>query len=155
MSGRLFNPEKGTWVLLSFITFFGVIVAVNTFFIMMALNTHSGVVTKQAYEKGLAYDETLEAARAQPSLYQQASFEDGVLRWVLRDESGRALSAEITARLVRPVDDGQDFEVDLAVVENGVYEIDLDLPMRGRWDALLKAEWNNKHYQTRFPFTAK
>ena len=58
----IFNPHKGTWVLFSFVAFFGVIIAVNSVFITTALNSHSGVVTKQPYEKGLAYNQYLEKA---------------------------------------------------------------------------------------------
>lgn len=156
MSAQLFNPEKGTWVLVSFIAFFGVIVAVNTVFISTALRTHSGVVTDHAYEKGLAYDEILKAAQSQPDIKQIASYDDGVLRWSLREHSGKVLRADVRARLVRPVKDGQDFEVVLMPNSNGDYEAELNLPMKGRWDALLKAEWDkNTYYQTRFSFVAK
>lgn len=155
MSASVFNPEKGTWVLLSFIAFFGVIVAVNTVFITTALSTHSGVVTEQPYEKGLAYDETLKAARAQPDLQQKAYFENGVLRWVLHDENGQPLNADVNARLVRPVKDGQDFEVVMTQALGGVYEADLNLPMKGRWEAQLRAEWQTRQYQTRLSFIAK
>ena len=155
MSTRLFNPEKGTWVLLSFIAFFGVIVAVNAVFITTALSTHSGVVTEQPYEKGLAYDETLKAARAQPDLQQKAYFENSVLRWVLHDENGQTLNADVSARLVRPVKYGQDFDVVMTQTSGGVYEADLNLSMKGRWEAQLKAEWQTQQYQTRFSFIAK
>lgn len=155
MINRLFNPEKGTWVFCSFLAFFGAIVAVNAVFISTALRTHSGVITTQAYEKGLAYDEILEVAKAQPDIKQKASFEGGVLRWSLKDVDGQNLDANVRARLVRPVKDGQDFEVVLVPNSNGAYEAELNLPMKGRWDALLKAEWQKQQYQTRLSFIAK
>ena len=155
MIKSLLAPEKGTWVLLSFIAFFGVVIAVNTVFITTALRTHSGVITEQPYEKGLAYDEILQTARAQPAVQQQVTFENSTLTWVLKDEANNPIDAIVTARLIRPVKDGYDFDIDLVKVENGVYESKLNLPMKGRWDAHLKAQWDNQSYQTHYPFVAK
>ena len=153
--GAIFNPEKGTWVLFSFVAFFAVIVAVNSVFITTALSTHSGVVTDRPYERGLAFDEILETARSQPDLIQHATFERGILRWVLHDEDGEPLQADVQARLFRPVQGGQDFDIALTSKGSGIYEAHLDLPMKGRWDAQLKAAWDNTQYQTRYSFTAK
>jgi nitrogen fixation protein FixH len=151
----LLDPNKGTWVLLSFVAFFALIVAVNTVFISTALNTHSGVVTEKPYEKGLAFDQTLELARAQPDIQQKAEFHDGVLQWSLRDSNGQPITAEVNATLVRTVKDGYDFQVKLEHKGDGVYETPLDLPLKGRWEARLKAQWKTLQYQTRYPFVAK
>ena len=155
MNSKILNSEKGTWVFLSFVAFFGVIVAVNSIFITTALNTHSGVVTDQPYEKGLAYNEMLKTAREQPKIKQEATFENGVLRWTLHDKNGKRIEADVTARLVRTVKGGKDFEVTLQHVSQGLYETNLNLPMKGRWDALLKAEWQNQQYQTHLSFMAE
>ena len=152
---ELLNPNKGTWVFLCFFAFFAMIVVVNVVFIKTALSTHSGVVTEHAYEKGLAYNEKLKAARSQPELQTKAVFEDSVLRWHLKDENGQSLNADVSARLVRPVKDGQDFDVIMTQASRGVYEADLNLPMKGRWEAQLSAKWQTQHYQTRFSFIAK
>lgn len=148
---RVFDPEKGTWVLFLFVAFFGVVVAVNSVFISKAISTHSGVVTDQPYEKGLAYDEILDKAKSQPDIVQRAVFEDGILRWTLKDTNGQAIDADVMARIVRPVSGGQDFEITLSHDKDGVYKADLDLPMKGRWEALLKAQWQSQQYQTRVP----
>lgn len=155
MSASLLRPEKGTWVLLSFIAFFAVIVSVNTVFITSALNTHSGVVTKQPYEKGLAYNAYLEKAQSQPVLTQRSEFKNGTLRWILSDAGGKPLQAEVSALLIRPIKDGHDFQTPLKQISPGVYAVPLDLPMKGRWEAQLTARWNNLQYQTRLSFTAK
>lgn len=147
-------PEKGTWVLLCFVAFFALVVAVNVVFISTALSTHSGVVTDQPYEKGLAYNETLAAADAQPVVKHKPSWENGVLKWELFDESGRSIDANVTALLYRSVKDGSDFTVTMEPVADGVYEAAIDLPMEGRWEAQLKALWNSSQYQTRFVFVS-
>ena len=154
MVKSLLAPEKGTWVLLCFVAFFGLVVAVNAVFISTALRTHSGVVTDQPYEKGLAYNETLAQARAQPAVKHDASWKDGVLSWQLLDETDEPIDAEVSALLYRSVKDGSDFKVEMKPAGNGLYKARVDLPMKGRWEAQLKALWNNSQYQTRFVFVA-
>lgn len=154
MLKSILAPEKGTWVLLCFIAFFALVVAVNTVFISTALSTHSGVVTDQPYEKGLAFNETLATAKAQPAIDHKPSWDNGVLRWQLLDQNGQPIDAEVSALLYRSVKDGSDFTVTMTPVTAGVYEAVIDLPMEGRWEAQLKALWNSSQYQTRFVFVS-
>lgn len=149
-------PEKGTWVLLSFIAFFGVIVLVNSIFITNALRTHSGVVTDQPYEKGLAFNTMAEAAKNQPKLQQTALYQDGVLKWSLQDVAGIPVTADVTATLVWPVRKGFDHQVNLQASESaGIYQTVLDLPKKGQWSAHLKASWQGQSFQTRYTFIAR
>lgn len=151
----LFDPNKGTWVLMCFVLFFSIVVGVNVVFIRTALNTHSGVVTEQPYEKGLAFNTQLQEARLQPNLQQVASFENGVLRWSLKDDAGNPLDAEVSARLMRPVKSGYDFDVVLNKVDAGVYEVVLELPFKGQWKAQMRATWETSQYQKVLLFQAK
>ena len=156
MFAKLMAPERGFWVLFSFIAFFGVIVAVNSVFITQALSTHSGVITEKPYEKGLEFDAMVEAAKAQPQLSQEFSYADGILRWDLRDENGVALrGADVTARLVWPVKSGYDMDVTLFETAPGIYEVQANLPRKGRWKTTLKATWNEQTYQTRASFISR
>lgn len=139
------KPLSGARIFLYFFAFFGVIVAVNTVFISNALKTHSGVVTDKAYERGLAYNETLQAARNQPKLEQVASYENGVLRWKLPMQN-----ATVSAKIIRPIKDGDDFDITLHHNGDGIYEASPDFPMTGAWTAHLKASWNNQTFQTRY-----
>ena len=59
---------------------------VDAIFIRAALTTNSGVVTEQAYEKGLNYNNTLQEAKDQPVVQDKVSFENNILRWVLLNE---------------------------------------------------------------------
>lgn len=151
----IFNPEKGTWVLLSFVAFFGVIVAVNTVFITSALRTHSGVITEKPYEKGLAFDDMLEEARSQPELIQKARYKDGVLTWEVKDQNGQSIKANVKANVIWPIKDGYDFEIELNQTASGQYETELHLPFPGLWDAQLEAQWDTQRYQTRLSFLAE
>ncbi len=152
---NLLNPEKGTWVLLLFIAFFGIIIAVNSIFIYNALNSHSGVITDNPYRKGIAFNKTLAQAKTQPKLKQTAYYQDGILQWHLRDENNVPLKASVTATLIRTVKDGHDFDVILTQRTPGIYEAALDLPMKGQWSAQMKATWKTLQYQTRLTFMAK
>ncbi|MCI5060029.1 MAG: FixH family protein [Alphaproteobacteria bacterium] len=154
MAGFL-HPDKGGWVFLSFVGFFAVIIVVNAIFITMALGTHSGVVTQKPYDKGLAFDEVLDAAKMQPDIWQKASFDNGVLRWELKDEDGMPLRADVTARLIWPVKEGYDFELVMSRKNAGIYEERLNLPFKGQWQVQLVAKWQKSQYRTRFQFLAR
>ena len=147
----LLQKEKGTWVLLSFIVFFTFIAGVNAIFIYSALSTHSGVVTKQPYEKGLAYNETLDKARNQPNIDYKTSYENGVLQWQLDGIE----NADVSVKFLRAVRGGYDFDTTLEHIGGGIYEARPDLPLRGQWTAKLKATWNNTEFQTTHDFIAR
>lgn len=158
MSDGSFSKNK--WVLFAFLGFFGVIFAVNAVFIYSALSSQTGVVTEKPYEKGLAYNDTLQQAKNQPKINEKASYDNAVLRWLLRDEAGRHIkNAVVTARLVRSVKEGYDFDVEMAYKGDGVYEVSLDLPLKGAWVAQLESQWThnkqNKMYKTTYQFVAK
>lgn len=144
------KKSDGRLIFMYFAAFFGLIIVVNAIFIYMALYTHSGVVTQQPYEKGLAFNETLEKAKAQPELEHHVSYEDGILRWALPMEN-----ASVTAHIVRPVQDGHDFDMRLKHMGGGVYEANPIMPLPGVWTAKLKATWNNTIFQTSQNFIAE
>lgn len=144
------KKSDGRFVLMCFVAFFSLIIIVNAIFIYSALTSHSGVVTKNPYEKGLAFNDTLKKASAQPDLDHKVSYLDGVLRWELPMHD-----SVVVARIVRPVRDGYDFDLVLPHVGDGVYEAKLDLPMPGIWTANLKVIWNGKKFQTSHDFIEK
>lgn len=148
---------NGYSVFIWFLAFFAVIILVNGVFIYTALGTHTGVVTERPYEKGLAYNEILAEAKDQPHMQSKAAFDDGVLSWRLHDENGKAVDgAQAIAKIIRPVQDGNDFEITLQPQGGGLYTADMNLPMKGKWIAKLSAQWNNdKNYHTTHRFMAK
>ena len=144
------GPSKksdGKFVLMCFVAFFSLIFIVNIIFIYSALTSYSGVVTKNPYEKGLAFNDTLNKASSQPDIDHKVSYMDGVLRWELPMHDSL-----VVARIIRPVRDGNDFNVTMPHTGNGVYEAKLNLPMSGIWTANLKVTWNGKEFQTRHDF---
>lgn len=148
MSSAVKKPF-GRRVFLSFFAFFAFIALVNAVFIHFALDTHSGVVVENPYKKGLAYNKTLSKAKAQPDLKQSVSFDGGVLSWNLQDERGAAIKdASVRAKLVRPIKEGNDFEVILLPAGEGRYKAKISFPFKGLWTAQLDAQWNDLQYQT-------
>lgn len=149
------NP-KDKWIPLYFVAFFAVIALVDGIFVYMAVSTQTGVVTEHAYEKGLAFNETLAEARAQPALQQSATFEDGLLRWRLADEGGAAIThADVSAHIKRPVQDGFDFDIKLEHKGDGLYEAAIQTPQKGLWQAGLKSVWDNQKFQTSLKFISQ
>lgn len=147
---NIVKKSDGRFVLICFLAFFAVIIVVNSIFIYMALQTHSGVVVKNPYEKGLAFNKTLHAAKTQPDLKHAVSYRAGVLRWTLP-----IINASVTAGILRSVRDGYDFDIALKHIGNGVYEAKPTMPLPGAWTAKLKATWNNQTFQTSHDFIAQ
>lgn len=140
---------SGKRVLFYFLAFFGTILIVDSAFVYTALRTHSGEVTEQAYEKGLAYNQTLEKAREQPQLSERARYDAPVFRWQLNNPDGTAVSgAAVNVTFLRPVAQGSDFTISLQETAPGLYEAKPVFSHKGLWTAKLDARWNNQQYQT-------
>lgn len=133
------------------VLFFAVFMSVDAVMVTLALRTHSGVVTEAAYEKGLAYNQTLDAARqqAESGLHHEMALEGRVLRFRLTEATGEPVrDAEVAVKVKRVVKDGHDFEVIMqAVGDEGYYEAVLGVPMTGAWQVRVYATWQSKHYQ--------
>ncbi len=155
MSSALPRPSD-KWIPWYFVLFFAVIAVVDGVFVYVAITTQPGVVTEQAYEKGLAFNDVLAKAKAQPDLNQKAVYEDGFLRWELMDADNTPITnAAVIAKIIRSVQDGYDFEIALIHKGHGLYETVMDLPLPGQWVAKLSGTWDNKQYQTIHTFIAK
>lgn len=152
---RVKDP-RDKWIPIYFVMFFAVIVCLDSIFVYIAISTQTGVVTENAYKKGLNYNELLDKAKAQPDIKQTVTYNNGVLRWQLADKHGQPLTNVIVnAKIIRTVHDGLDFEITLNHIGDGVYEGALKLPMDGRWLAKLSGKWKNKQYQIAHEFMAK
>ncbi|MAZ75684.1 MAG: hypothetical protein CMH31_00095 [Micavibrio sp.] len=147
---EIIEKNDGRFILLCFVAFFALIIIVNSIFIYHALSTHSGVVTKKPYETGLAFNDILQKAKTQPNIKHKVSYIDGVLRWNLP-----ITNASVIVSIMRRVQDGQDFDITLQHVGNGVYEAKPIMPLSGTWTAKLKATWDNQQFQTSHDFIAK
>ncbi|MGE0055089.1 MAG: FixH family protein [Hyphomicrobium sp.] len=134
----------GRHVLFGLIGFFGVIFAVNGYFIDMALKTNSGVVSNEPYRKGLKYNERIEASERQAQLgwrdqIKMAPSGDR-LSIDIRDKDGKAVSGlTITATVGRPASEVEDVTVTLAQTPEGAYEASLPHRAAGTYIASIEA----------------
>ena len=144
-------PKKSyaPWYLVGF---FVVLAIMDGIFVTIATRTHTGVVTDEAYNRGLAYNETIEAAEAQDALGWQSSvrLDDTGLVFEITDTVGKPLSgASVRAEISRPLEADQGQIVSLNEARPGVYSADIEFPADGQWDARVFLTWQSHTYQTR------
>lgn len=137
------GERRSRWIPWAFVAFFGVVLAANATMIVIAIATWPGLETRQAYQRGLAHDEALEAAAAQAALgwqvgfaFEQTGDRSGALRLDLADRFGNRLEeAKVQVAFVRPTHGGYDLVVDLPHYYGGRYLHDIALPLAGQWEA--------------------
>ena len=135
---RLF-PERieGRHVLFALFAFFGVMFIVNGIFLYFAVGTFNGFETRDAYRKGLTYNERIasDTAQAAKGWKPVLRYEGGEQKLVveMRDRQGKGIAGLTISGLVRhPVTDKQDRNVLLNEVAPARYAVSLKLPA-GQW----------------------
>lgn len=163
-NNELAVKHKDRWVPWCFVAFFVVIAILDGIFVYAAISTNTGLVTEQAYEKGLKYNQILETARDQNNMPIQykISYESGVLKWTLQDVKGNpAMSiSNVQAHIMRPIQDGYDFDVAFTAVGAGVYQAIVKPPLLGAWTAKLSADVEagadkKQRFQTTYRFNVQ
>ena len=140
--------QRGYWIPYIFFGMFAVIIAVNGALVYWATSTWPGLSSSNHYEKGLAYNDVLEAERAQAALGWTAQAElgevsggKGALTVTLRDREGQPLYADqVVAHLIRPTVEGLDSETVMRPSGEGLYRAEASLPEPGVWDLVLEVE---------------
>lgn len=158
---RSLGRQRGWWYPWLFVAAFGVVIAVNGVMIKLAVDSFSGLDTAHPYERGLEYNDTLAAARAQEALGWQVDFnampvdrESTMGRPIavearFLDRGGRALTGlAVRARLVRPAATGHDVELILTERGGGRYAATTVLPLAGQWDLRIVAEGDDAGWQS-------
>lgn len=136
----------GKKVLVYFLAFFALFMSVNIIFMITAERTHTGVVTEEAYQKGLEYNKVIEEANKQDALgwthrlVVRLDLEDKrrvTLR--LKDAKKHKLTgAGVLVRFYRPVGkEGLTLDVTLQEKNPGTYVALVTFPERGKWDAYI------------------
>lgn len=144
-AGTTEEGRRGRWYPWMFVGFFGVVFAVNAVMIGIAASTWTGLETRDHYRKGLAYNDVIDAAKAQQARGWQA-----VLGWTalegtrgemavtLRDRNGDPINgAGVVVELRRPTQASMDMLVPLVARGDGRYVARETLPAAGNWDARL------------------
>lgn len=133
---------KGRHVLIAFLVFFGIDIAVNSAFMVWAYRTFPGETVASPYEDGVAFNAALRARARQSRLgWRFVVGSEGAddLRLDAFDRAGAPLRGlTVGARLRRPATDAGARSVALVETAPGVYRAGGQI-VRGAWDLELTA----------------
>lgn len=133
------------------VLFFVVLTFVFGGFAYIAEKTYTGVVTDEAYTKGLDYNSVIKKAEKQDSLGFSSAIEHqhGQIIFTLKDKQGQGVTAgKVKLFLYRPVQDGSDYSQDMNAAEQGVYTATVTPPQKGQWEVRIHADTAEGSYQT-------
>ena len=158
MTVRRSRPA-GWWYPWIFVGCMLLVVAVNGVLVYFALSTWTGLETRDHYNKGLAYNENLAAARMQVERGWQMRVafttdpdaggdRAGHLAVTFADRDGQPVEGlRVAAALIRPTHEGYDLDVPLRATGAGVYAGPVALPLPGLWDARVMARRGDATFQ--------
>ncbi len=137
-----------------FFVFFAVIFVVNIIYIYVSQKTWRGIVTQDAYHKGLHYNDVIAEAKKQKELgwemqisYKNFGAKKGEVKVILTDKNGAKISdAEVTITLKRPIQEGVDFTKKLFLLEKA-YQAEIEFPFAGQWDFLVIANTKSASFK--------
>lgn len=140
------DAPSSRWIPWSFVGFFAVVFLANGIMLYFALSSWTGIATKDAFKKGLAYNERLAEAVAQTKLGWQLELRlpdrvgvEDSLDLAVVDSTGEPVDgAMVQARLVRPTHEGFDSALTLAAEGNGRYSGSVEIPLPGLWEVRLQ-----------------
>lgn len=144
------NRRKDWLIPWYFVMAFAVVFLVNGIFVYVAIKSHSGVVTENAYEKGLEYDKTIAMAQEQEKLgwNGEIAYKDNWLSLSLTNNQGLPVKgATVMAYLKQPIRQGNEGELLLQESEAGMYKKHVIFPQKGQWNIIVNVLWNKKQYQ--------
>lgn len=151
MADKSANPAKrdpmNRWVPLALIGFFLVVFTADTFLVVTAFNTSSGLWEENAPTRGREYNAQIAVAREQAErgwevrlAKEMPTMDKAVLTFDMSNQLGDPITgATVTATFRRAVQD-VDFQADLPDLGGGRYGRTIDLPLPGQWFVHVLAE---------------
>lgn len=138
----------GRHVLFILIGFFGAMLAVNGIFIYLAVSTFSGLES-DAYQKGLHYNDRIDAAGRQAALgwsHSVAFGPNGTVLVSVKDRQGEPVSGlSIGGEISRPVADRFTSTLDFRENTDGTYLAPAASLQPGNWIVSLQARRAESH----------
>jgi len=139
-----------------FVLFFLVLSCLMGWFAWLANSTERGVVSKHAYQHGIAYNQILEKQRAQDALgwesdltINKAASHPARAEFLLKDKQrGPIKGAQVQLSLIRPTQAGYDVKLMLIDKGNGRYVGETALALPGLWEAHIAVKSGEHSYQT-------
>lgn len=139
------------WIIVSFFVAFIIPLA---WFTWLSVDTYTGQVTSNAYQKGLDYNSTIAHAEAQQQLgwkteVKTESGVDGIqVHFSLKDKQGQPINdAAVLARFTRATQSGHDSEITLKPYAQGTYTGSIKLALPGLWNMRLSVSKGEHNYQ--------
>ena len=138
---------RGWHILTAILGFFGVIIAVNAVFIVLAVQSFPGEDVRRSYLQGLHYNDTLAERRAQAALGWRAvallteQSDGAAIEIVLRNRDGAPVDdASLEASLQWPTAARRDRALAFEAAGNGRYVAHVGDVTPGRWRLRGRAE---------------
>jgi len=149
------RSSRDRWIPWTFVAFFLVIFAVNGIMLTFALRSFNGLSTDGAYNRGLAYNETLASHQAQYTMgwqvdltVEEAAQKRSIVTFTAFDADGLPLPIDdIKAVARRPISEISDFDVDFRQTGRGLFEAGIDWPLEGQWELRLIIASRNQSYR--------
>ena len=147
MSDQATKERKltGRHVLIILILSFGIVFAVNFYFVYLAVKSYPGEDVKNPYVQGIAYNSTLAERAAQEELGWSAQIGlegmagERVVRVRLMDKDGEGLAyLTLHAEMRRTISDKEDIDLIFRPVGGGDYVADLGALAPGKWELRLE-----------------
>ncbi|WP_404292482.1 FixH family protein [Microvirga sp. RSM25] len=141
-TGRSPRSITGRTVLLYFVSFFGIIFAMNFYMVRVAISSFSGVETESAYKAGLSFKNDVAAAHAQDARHWsvEAFLQHGRASGITiaaRDAKGQSLTGLTPeVRLAHPTDKRRDVVLEFVELTPGQFKSLTSIP-EGQWDLVI------------------
>ncbi|MBF0455580.1 MAG: FixH family protein [Magnetococcales bacterium] len=141
---RRFEPWPTAIVL-----FFLVVFAANAVMVILGIDSWPGLVSNNHYEQGLAYNQVINAQKAQDKMGWQVQLhannlqanQTGLLSLLLLDREGEPVKgAQVEGVLFRPLGEGSDITFLLLETEPGHYATTITPSKPGAWDVKISAK---------------
>jgi nitrogen fixation protein FixH len=138
----------GRHVLAGLLTFFACVFAVNGYFIVRAVSTHTGVVSQEPYRKGLAYNDRIAADVRQTAFGWRETMtltSEGRIVLNLADREDKPVPGlRINAHVGRPSTVRHDRTVALSETADGQHTADIGSLDGGNWVVTIEAQRNGE-----------
>jgi nitrogen fixation protein FixH len=150
MSGESLPRPSDKWIPWYIVLFFVVLSFVFGGFTYVALKTHTGLVTDNAYKKGIAYNETINKDKQQKALGYKAHLARpaGTVVFTLADKAGAPVEiSSASIWLFRPTNAKGDVRAEMTAAGAGRFEYKAAPPAAGLWEVRILAETAAGPYQ--------
>ncbi|WP_428086867.1 FixH family protein [Candidatus Thioglobus sp.] len=134
-------------IMMLMLALFLVLVGSTIWRIMTALETHPGMVVADAYETGERYGATLEKRQKlqEQGWKLELKIPEVVTHGIMQTyvavstkQEKRLNKADATAYFYRPLEMKHDFSLPMNRTNDGAYQLEVELPLKGRWDLLVE-----------------